>query len=139
MTRIKYSVELMKFMALFENVTKAGVKNCFFDDHDQLFFIVENGEIGKAVGKKGRNVKKIQNMIKRKFRIVEFNEDVLEFIKNLVYPLRITEIEMREGTVEIKGLDTKTKGLLIGRNALNIRNYEKIVKRYFDVGGLKVI
>ncbi len=139
MARIKYSVELMKFISLFESLTKANIKDCFFDDNGQLFFIVEQGDIGKAVGKKGLNVKKLKNMLKRKFRVVEYNDDVVQFIKNLVYPLRLGAVEMNDDVIEIKGLDTKTKGLLIGRNAINIRNYENIVKRYFNVGGLKVI
>ena len=60
-------------------------------------------------------------------------------IRDSVYPLRLGAVEMNDDVIEIKGLDTKTKGLLIGRNAINIRNYENIVKRYFNVGGLKVI
>jgi len=139
MARIKYSEELIKLISLFESVTKANVKDCFFNDYGQLFFVVEQGEISKAIGIKASNVRKIESLIKKKFRIVEFNENVLEFIKSLVYPIPIKEIEEVNGMVEIKGLDTKTKGLLIGRNAMNIKNYEKIVKRYFDVGGLKVV
>lgn len=139
MVRIKYSEELIKLISLFESVTKANVKDCFFNDYGQLFFIIEHGEMSKAIGKKASNVRKIESLIKRKFRIVEFNENILEFIKSLAYPLQIKEIEEVDGVVEIKGLDRKTKGLLIGRNAMNIKNYEKIVKRYFDIGGLKVI
>ncbi len=139
MGRIKYSGELMKFISLFENITRARVKDCFFDDYGQLFFVVEEGEISKAIGKKGSNVKKMENMIKRKFRIVEFSNNVLEFIRNLIYPIKPKEIEEINKAIEIKGLDVKTKGLLIGRNAINIKNYEKIIKRYFNIGGLKVI
>jgi len=139
MARIKYSEELIKFMSLFGAVTKARVKDCFFDEYGQLFFVVEQGDISRAVGKKGVNVIKIKSMIKRKFRVVEFNSEISQFIKNLVYPLSLKELELNDDIIEIKRLDTKTKGLLIGRNAMNIKNYENIVKRYFDIGGLKVI
>jgi len=139
MTRIKYSEELIKFMSLFGAVTKSRVKDCFFDDYGQLFFIINQGDIRKAVGKNGTNIIKIKSMIKRKFRVVEFNSDISQFLKNLVYPLVLKEIELKDSIFEIKGLDTKTKGLLIGRNAMNIKNYENIIKRYFDIGGLKVI
>ena len=139
MTRIKYSEELIKFMSLFGAVTKSRVKDCFFDEYGQLFFIINQGDIRRAVGKNGANITKIKSMIKRKFRVVEFNSDISQFLKNLVYPLVLKEIELKDSILEIKGLDTKTKGLLIGRNAMNIKNYENIIKRYFDIAKIKVI
>ncbi len=139
MVKIKYSLELMNFISLFESVTRARVKDCFFDNYGQLFFIVAQGEIGKAIGKKGSNVKKMDTMLGRRFRIVEFSDDMEGFMKNLVYPIELKEVEESDGIVNIKGLDRKTKGLLIGRNAMTIKNYENIVKRYFKIGGLKVV
>ena len=139
MARIKYDNTLMKFISLFETVTHARVKDCLIDNFGQLFFIVNEGEIGKAVGKKGVNIAKLEKMLKRKFRVVEFSSDTIKFVSVLVYPLKLKEVAEKEGVLYIKDLDTKTKALLIGRNASNIKNYEKIVKRYFPIEGLKVV
>jgi len=49
------------------------------------------------------------------------------------------EINVEEKIITIVGPDTKTKGLLIGRSGQNLRNYEEIVKRYFDINEIKVI
>jgi len=49
----------------------------------------------------------------------------------------ISEDEM--GIVTIAGPDSKTKGLLIGRNAQNLRNLEANVRRYFEVKEIKVV
>jgi N utilization substance protein A len=137
--KIKYDINLMKYISLFETITGAKVKDCFTDDFGQLFFIVYEGEIGKAVGKRGINIKKIEGVLKKKFRVVEFSDDLIKFVKSLVYPLQLKTVEEIDGVLQIKDLDTKTKALLIGRNAINIKNYEGIIKRYFDIVGIKVI
>lgn len=126
-----YDVEHLKLMKLFEDVTRARVKDCF-SNKDKLVFVVEEGELMKALGKDRMNIKKFEEKLNRNIKIVEFNPDLLIFIKNLMYPLRMLEITNDDGTVTIKGADTKTKGLMIGARAQNLRNYEEITKKYFD-------
>ncbi len=137
--RAKYDVELLKLMSLFEKITKASLKDCFVN-RDKIVFVVNEGEMGKALGKQKSNIQRIEETINRKIKIVEFNPDVLEFIKNLMFPLRILEITQDDVVVTIKGPDAKTKGLMIGARAQNLRNYEEIVKKYFDnINEIKVV
>jgi N utilization substance protein A len=131
-----YDVELLKLIKLFEDVTRARVKDCF-NNKEKLVFVVQEGELMKALGKDRLNIKKFEEKLNRNIKIVEFNPDMLIFIKNLMYPLRILEMSNDDGTVTIKGADTKTKGLMIGARAQNLRNYEEITRKYFD--GLKEI
>jgi N utilization substance protein A len=126
-----YDVELLKLIKLFEDVTRARVKDCF-NNKEKLVFVVQEGELMRALGKDRTNIKKFEEKLNRNIKIVEFNPDLLIFIKNLMYPLRILEITNDDGIVTIKGTDTKTKGLMIGARAQNLRNYEEITKKYFD-------
>ncbi len=135
----KYDNQTLKTMSLFENITRTRLKDCFIDDNDLLTFIVEQGQLGKAVGKKAANVKKLEKLLNRKIKILEFNPDVIRFVKNLIYPLKAKDIAKEEDEIIITGPDTKTKGLLIGKNAKNLRNTEKIVKKYFDIKEIKVV
>ncbi|MBI5389265.1 NusA-like transcription termination signal-binding factor [Candidatus Woesearchaeota archaeon] len=137
MQKIKYDIALMKYMSLFETLTHANVKDCFVDVHNTLVFLVEENNIGRAIGKKGANVRRLETMLNRKIKIVEFNSNVLTFMRNLVMPLRL-EMAQEGNTVLLSCKDTKTAGLLIGRNAQNLRNYEEIVQRYFPQTTLKV-
>lgn len=136
--KTKYDAELLNLMSLFEKITHAELKDCFFNK-DRLLFIVGEGQMGKALGKHKLNIEKLEKNINRKIKIVEFNPDVQIFIKNLMYPLRIVEMHMDGGIITIKGPDTKTKGLMIGARAQNLRNYEDIVKKYFEIEEIKVI
>jgi N utilization substance protein A len=136
-TKIRYDADVMKIIALFEGSTGARVKDCI--SNERLIFIVEENEIGKAIGKKGNNIKRLENVLKKKIRVVGFSHDVLQFIKNLLYPLQIANIENNDGCVTITGPDTKTKALIIGRDKKNLNNLTSIVKRYFDIGEIRVV
>lgn len=128
----------MKFMSMFERVTRSNLKDCF-ESNELLIFIVQPGQIGKAIGKSASNIKKLEQMFNRKIKIVEFNPQKIQFIKNIIYPLKIKEIEDIEGIVTLTSGDSKTRGILIGRNAQNLRGTESIVKRFFEIQEIKVV
>jgi len=136
--KIVYDMSAMKFMSLFENITRSKLKDCIIKE-SMILFIVQPNEIGKAVGAKGVNVRKLERLLNKKVKIVEFNPEPVNFIKNLVHPLQVQEITEDEGIYTLTPADLKTRGLLIGRNASHLRAYEEIVKRYFPIKELKVI
>ena len=78
-------------------------------------------------------------MLNKKIKIVEFSPDVKQFIRNFVMPLQVNDITEEGGVINIAGPDTKTKGLLIGRDRKNLDNLKKIVSRYFKVEDIKVV
>ncbi len=138
MIKIKYDLNLMKFISLFESITRAAVKDCF-ELSERLVFIVKEGNIGKALGRGGSNVRRLEGMLKRKLRIIEFNENLLRFIQNVVYPSKVKDIVEEEGVVTITPPDSETRGYLIGRGAVNLNTTKEIVKRYFEIKEIKVI
>ena len=75
MSKIKYDINLMKYMQIFENLTRARLKDCILTE-DQLICVVEENEIGRAIGKGGSNVRRIEGILKKKIKIVEFNSDI---------------------------------------------------------------
>ena len=137
MAKIKYDSEMIKLMAFFESMTGAKVKDCISDG--KLIFIVEENSMGKAIGKNGANIKRLENALKRKIKLAEFSDDVLQFVRNLVYPADVAEIKNDNGLLTIKGRDTNTKAMLIGRDRQNINSISGIVKRFFDIREIKVI
>lgn len=128
----------MKFIPLFETLTRATLKDCF-EFNERIYFVVNEKQIGKAIGKQGKNIKLLEKTINRKIKIIEFNPHIVQFINNLIYPLKVKDIEQQDDSIVITGGDTKTKGLLIGRNSQNLKRTEKIVKRYFKIDNIKII
>ena len=102
-------------------------------------FVVNPGELSRAVGRGGYNVRNLEKALNRKIKIVEFNPGVSGFIRGLIFPLRADEISEEGGIVIMQSPDTKTRGLLIGRGAQNLRRFETIAQRYFKIKQIKVI
>ncbi|MBI1970211.1 NusA-like transcription termination signal-binding factor [Candidatus Woesearchaeota archaeon] len=139
--KITYNADTIKCISLFQSRTQAAVKDCYIDDLGSvLTFVVQPGDIGKAIGKQGSMVRQLEQAMKRKIKIVEFHPTCTEFVKNMIMPFQAASIQDEEGTIIITPADLKTRGILIGRNASALRNLEKNVKRSFpDIKEIKVV
>ena len=77
--------------------------------------------------------------MKKRIKLVEFSNDVSEFVKNLVYPIEVVDVKHEDGNIILQVKDTNAKAMLIGRERRNINNLANTVKRYFDVREIKVM
>ncbi len=136
--RTGYDADLIKTVNMFEQVTHARVKEAFYFK-EILTFVVVEGDIYKALGKGLVNVKKLENLLQKKVKIIEFHPDVLKFVANLIHPYKVESITQDGKIITITDSDMKTKGLIIGAKAQNLRGYESVVKKYFDIEELKVV
>lgn len=135
------SSDLMKYMSMFESITHVGLRDCFIDEPSgNLIFIVPEGKVSKALGKGAVNIKNLERKFNKKVKIAEYSDDVKSFIKSLLLPLRVNDVsEIDEGVFQIESGDHKTRGIIIGRSAANLRNLERMVRRFFDIKEIKVI
>ena len=136
MIKIKYDIDLMKFISLFESISRVNVKDCI--SGEPLIFVVNQGDIARAIGKNASNIRRVENLLKKKIKVVEFNDDVCEFVRNLIAPLKVAEVSKDENKIMIKDPDTKTKGMIIGRDSTNLKKTKDIVLRYFQVEDILV-
>ncbi|MDA1196870.1 MAG: NusA-like transcription termination signal-binding factor [Nanoarchaeota archaeon] len=137
MSKILFDVTILGQIQLFEKVTHARVKDCIASD--VLLFIIETGDMGKAVGKKGIVLKKVEGLLKKPIKLVEFNSDVCTFVQQYLKPLRVTDISFSESVVTIKGLDGVSKGNIIGRERKNLKFLLDLLQRYFTVERVDVV
>ncbi len=138
--RIRFDESTLKVMRLFEGVTHARLRDCIIPEQPQrILFVVEPGELGKAIGKNAINIRNLERGLNRKIKIVEFNPEVTQFVRNLILPLSVDNVSLEEGKVLLHSQDTQVKSLLIGRNAQNLRANEEIARRYFDVKEIRVV
>ena len=140
MERIKYDVSLIKTMSLFETVSRTDLKDSFIDKNDLMVFVVDEQFMSRAIGKAGANVKRLESLLNRKIKILGYTPDVVQFVRNILYPLQAEDITEQEGTITITGHDSRTKGLIIGRDSQNLKSDLAIIQRYFDrIKELKVV
>ena len=132
MGRLKLDTDSLGLGAIMERITRARVKDCFKED-DIFYFIVASGELGKAVGKGGSSIRKVQEELGKKIKVIEFRNNLATFVRNVIFPLKVEEIIEEEGIVKIKERSKKTKSLLIGRDGKNLKLINRAVKRFFNV------
>jgi N utilization substance protein A len=135
---IKYGMEELKIMNMLEQFSGVTPKD-FLMDEQRAIFVVPEGGMARCIGKGGIIVKKMENLLKRRVKYIEFSEQLPQFVKNVVAPLQVAEVTDEDGVVTMHAQDHQTRGLLIGRSAQNLRLSEMLVKRYFPaVKELKV-
>lgn len=129
----KYDLQSMGLISLFEKITRAHAKRLFTDKRGQLVFIVEEGQAGKAIGKNGMNIRRLRVLFKKRIKIIEFNPDPKEFVKNCIAPIEVDAITLNEGKLTLTSADTKVKGMLIGRERQNLKELNMIVQKFFKI------
>ncbi len=132
MGRLKLDTDTLGLGAIMERITRARVKDCFKED-ETVYFVVGSGELGKAVGKGGSSIKKVQEELGKKIKVIEYQSNIADFVKNVIFPLKVEQITEEEGIVKIKESSKKTKSLLIGRSGKNLKLINRAVKRFFNV------
>ena len=136
---IKYDTDTIKLINLFEKVSDVKVKDCLVNEN--IIFIVNKGYMGKAIGRNGVKIKKVEDLIKKKIKVVEFSDDVCKFIKNFLAPLKIEEVSIDDNkklvSIKVNGISIKAK--IIGRNNKNLNNLKKVVSRYFKIDSIRVV
>ena len=131
MSRIKLDPESLGLSTLMERLSGTHVKDCFRDE-ESIYFIVNSGELGKAIGKGGITVKRVQEELGKKIRIIEYHDNIQVFVRNVIYPLTVERISEEEGSIILRDKNRKTKSLLIGRGGKNLLLINRAVKRFFD-------
>lgn len=123
---------MLGLSSIIENRTQARIKD-IFKDEETIYVIVAPGEMGKILGKGGESIKRLQQQFNRRIKAIEYNDSVLIFVRNIIYPITVEEIVQEGLIVYIKDPQKKTKSLLIGRNGRNLKLINRAVRRFFDV------
>jgi NusA-like KH domain protein len=131
----KLDLRLIGYITTFENITKARVKDIFPDD-GQLVFVVHSGEAGKAIGRAGYTIQKLQHMLKKKIKVIELSTSAEQFVKGAIDPLKVDAIEIKDKLLLLSVHDVSVKGKLIGRNGKNLKFLNELLKKYFDMRAL---
>tara|TARA_B100000315_G_scaffold218563_1_gene219957 strand:- start:109 stop:495 length:387 start_codon:yes stop_codon:yes gene_type:complete len=122
---------MLGLSSIMERISRVRVKDCFQDD-ETVFFVIPPGLIGKALGKGGSNIKRLQAQIKKRIKVIEYNDNILIFVRNIIYPLKAESIVEQDGEILVKNSNKKAKSLLIGRGGKNLKLLNRAVKRFFS-------
>src|SRR6266704_3025229 len=109
MAEIVFDEQTIKYVALFQDLTRTTVVDCV-DAGDKLIFVVKEGDIGKAIGKKGENIAKLKRLINKDIHVVD-------------------------ATVTV---ESTKKGRAIGKDGRNLRVSRDLIARHHPIQSVSV-
>jgi N utilization substance protein A len=138
---VKFSTNEIRYIALFESMTGAMVKDLLVDEENgKLTFLVKKGDMGLAIGKRGSTVTKVQKTVDKGVEVIEHSDEPVEFITNLMAPAKIRSIRIlqKENGEKIATIeaDSKNKRTAIGKAGQNIERARLLAKRQHNINNI---
>lgn len=140
---IRLTPEEMRYISLFQDITKAAVKDCIIDqENNRIIFLVDSKDMGMAIGKNGLNVRKLKNSLGKDVEIVAYSDNLDDMVKFLMAPARVRSIRLvnsdSKKSVYVT-VDPQDKGIAIGRSGKNVVRAKLILKRYMDIDNVVIV
>jgi N utilization substance protein A len=143
MVEVKLTEDCIRLISQFESLTGAGSRDCVVDDRNgRLIFVINPGDMGLAIGKKGSSIKKASEVMGKKIEVVEYNSNAEQFIKNCFLPAHVTSIlfeggpDQQTATVEVRDED---RGIAIGKDGKNIFKAKKLALRQHNIADVQIL
>jgi len=134
---IKLTSEEMRYITFFEGMTGARVHDCVIEEGgNRIIFVVKKGNIGIAIGGRGDKIRKARNIIGKSIKVIEYSDDITEFLKNTFAPAQVKNVNVVEHDgkrVVIMTIEKQEKGMVIGAKGRKIQNAKKLAHRYYGI------
>jgi N utilization substance protein A len=137
---LRLTADEIRYITLFESMTGATVKDCIKED-DRVVFVVKNGDMGLAIGKKGANIQRVKQALDRPVEVVEHSEDPEEFLRNILSSLRIKKVSLQKKAdkkVAVVNVDGRDRAKAIGRGGKNIHMIRHLAGRHHDIADVVI-
>ena len=123
----------MRYLNLFSKITHVNTRFCF-KYNNAIMFGVPRGLISRSLGEDGKNIKKMNEILRKRVRIVALpqgTKDIRLFIQQVVNPVTFKDLELKDDGVVLTA-GHQSKAALIGRNKRRLHEMQKIVRDFFD-------
>jgi len=117
----------------FEKVTHV-MPSDFLETANTLIFLVDLVSLGRAIGRKGANVKRLSEILRKKVVVIGDSEDPEIFVRNYFNNVGIASIEvanvMGENNIVLT-VDETDRGIAIGKDGERIKAAKEFLKKKF--------
>lgn len=144
MSDVKYTIEDLNFMKLFQAVSGIYPRDIVQDQKfNRTIIVVDKGSMGASIGKSGQNIIYIKKVTGKDVVVVEYSDNMQDFIRGLIgqnVSFNINESTNATGAKQITiSVSPESKGLVFGIKGQNIEKIKLLLRRYFNVTQVKVV
>ena len=137
MATMKFNDQTIKIIALFENITRTTIKDCI-ELPDTIYFVIDIGQLHKAIGKNGSNIKRMRGLFHKNIKVIEYSADIESFIRNIFreFPIKTVIVEDSidgKNKVAFVSVNLRDKGKVIGKDSKNLKVAKEIINRHHKV------
>lgn len=125
-------MQTMRYLNLLQQVAHVRTTTCFAYNN-AIFFVVPRNMVHKAIGEHGNNIKRMQDQLGKRIRVVQEPDgvsDIARFILDIIKPVDFKEVEVKEQEIIITA-GSQNKAALIGRNRRRHEELNQILKDIF--------
>lgn len=140
MVEIKLDADTLRLFSLFERTTGARLKDVF-EEEDRSIFVVDDGQLGKALGKNASNLKRLRETLGKEIVLVGYSADREQFVKNVFHRFNVETIEWEDRNGDIIAhvkVPQEEKGKAIGKGGRNIQLARLLLKRHHSVADVSL-
>jgi len=106
-----------------------------------VWFLVQKGDLGRAIGRGGENLRKLRGALGKNVELVEASEELKKFLTNFFHGVTFERYEEKEENGKksvFLRVNAKDKGKAIGKKGEKINVCRELVKRHFSVDKLRI-
>ncbi|MEK6850804.1 MAG: hypothetical protein AABX85_04470 [Nanoarchaeota archaeon] len=132
-------LQTIRYINLLDNASNVKTRKCFIYNNI-IFFAVPRHLISQAIGPNAINIKRIQEKLGKKIKIISEASgitDAQKFIESIIAPVQFKSLEISNGVITINA-GSQSKAALIGRNRRREAEMQQIIKDTFGLE-LKII
>ncbi len=122
-------------------LTKSTALDCIIDDRfDRVLYVIKRGDMGLAIGKKGENIRRLQNVLGKRVEMVEHAETLEEFIRNIFRPAEVSGmVRLDDQSVNVIVARRSELGIAIGKGGSTIEKARVLTRRFFHTDVNEII
>ncbi|MDO8460131.1 MAG: KH domain-containing protein [Nanoarchaeota archaeon] len=133
-------MQLMRYINLLDRAANVKTNKCFVHNN-AIFFAVSDKDISRAIGPAAVNIRRMQEQLGKRVRIIKKSdgvEDIKRFIEDIVTPVKVKAVEIKDNCVIITAGNSQNKAVLIGRNRRRYEELKKVIQDYYNMD-LKIV
>ncbi len=133
----RIDLEELRYISLLQDLTGAMVYRALQDDEgNRIIFLVDKNDVGKAIGKDGRNVKTLSKLLSKSVEVVEYSDTLEGMVRSLMNGVTVLRVDVVEKdgvkAVYVKVKDDE-KGKAIGKDGRNVKRARIVLGKLFNV------